>query len=136
MPRIMAIDYGLKRTGIACTDNLQIIASPLDTVSSDQLLDFLKQYFSTENVEALVIGQAIRKDGTASPVEKKILELIENLEKIYPLLKIHRQDEHLTSQRASSIIRQSGRKKKDRRKKGLVDKVSAVLILQEFLGHI
>lgn len=136
MPKIIAIDYGLKRTGIACTDNLQIIAFPLDTVASEKLLDFLNQYLETENVEAMVIGKATRRDGTASPVEEEILKLIKGIEKTHPAVTIHRQDEHFTSKLASKIIRQATKKKKDRKNKALIDKVSATLILQAFLGHI
>lgn len=137
MAKIVAIDFGVKRTGLAETDDLQIIASGLETVSTNQLMAFLKRYVSNENVESFVIGQAKRMSGEDSDVEINILDFIQHLEKQFPTIKIYRQDERFTSKLALSAMIEGGVKKKDRRnkQKGIVDKVSAVLILQSFLDN-
>lgn len=137
MAKIVAIDFGVKRTGLAETDDLQIIASGLETVPTNQLLEFLKRYVSNENVEAFVIGQAKRMSGEDSDVEVNVLDFIKHLEKQFPTIKIYRQDERFTSKLALDAMITGGVKKKDRRnkQKGIVDKVSAVLILQSFLEN-
>lgn len=133
MPRVLALDYGLARTGLAVTDELQIIASPLDTVATPKLWDFLTQYFAKEQVEKVVIGQAIRADMSLSELEKPIEALIKRLQTQYPNIAIDRQDERLTSIIARQTIQQSVHKKSQRQDKNLVDKISATIILQHYL---
>jgi len=137
MAKIIAIDFGIKRTGLAETDELQIIASGLETVATNQLMAFLERYVSNENVEAFVVGQAMRMSGEFSDVEVNILDFIKHLQKCFPAIAIHRQDERFTSKLALDAMIAGGVKKKDRRnkQKGIVDKVSAVLILQAFLEN-
>lgn len=137
MGKALAIDFGLKRTGLAITDDLKLIASGLDTVSSDQLMNELLRLVKEESVEVLVIGQAMRMSGELSAVEGNIVEFIKVLEKNFPHVKIVRQDERFTSKLALAAMIQGGVKKKDRRnkQKGLVDKVSATLILQAYLEN-
>lgn len=133
MARFMALDYGTRRTGIAVSDPLQIIAQGLDTVPTDTLWEYLKTYFAQESVEVLVIGQVQRRDGSATTFEADIQQLIEKLKKAYPALEITRWDETFTSKLAEQSIRQSVSKKKKRRDKGLIDRVSATIILQEYM---
>lgn len=135
MGRILAIDYGLKRTGLAVTDPLRIIATALDTVASDELLTFLKAYLTKEEVDEFVIGmpKTVRNEDSemALPVRKFILEL----EKTFPTKPIHQVDERFTSSIAQRVMIEGGMKKKDRQVKGNTDKISAVLILQSFMGN-
>jgi putative Holliday junction resolvase len=133
MARIMAIDYGTKRTGLAVSDPLQIIASGLDTIATHELLDFLETYFNEEEVEAVVIGEPRHADGNPTKITHLIIGLERKLKKLYPEKRVILQDEAFTSADAKQIILQSGAKKKKRREKGLVDKISAVLILQEYM---
>jgi putative Holliday junction resolvase len=137
MGKVLGIDFGIKRTGLAITDDLKIIASGLETVSSDQLMLFLERYVNEESIECFVIGQARRASGELSAVEGNILELVKVLEKKFPQIKIARQDERFTSKLALDAMIRGGVKKKDRRnkQKGLVDKVSATLILQAYLEN-
>lgn len=137
MAQVLAIDYGKKRTGIAVTDDLQIIASGLPTISTDSLISFLEHYFTQEKVESVVIGQSNRFHGELSEIEVDIQELISTLNVKFPNLPIFRQDERFTSKIAMDAMVMGGVKKKDRRDKklGIVDKVSAVLILQAFLEN-
>ena len=133
MPRILAIDYGLKRTGIAVTDPLQIIATGLTTVESKQLIPFLKDYFSKEQVELILIGEPKNMDDSdthATPlVEKCIKELLKN----FPATPIKKVDERFTSKMASQAMIDMGMKKKQRRNKALVDEIAATILLQEYL---
>lgn len=133
MARIIAIDYGTKRTGIAITDELQIIASGLTTVETKGLMKFLKEYIATENVEAMVIGEPKRMNNDPSDVEKDILRFRESVEKQHPTLKIIRQDERFTSKMAFQTMIDSGLSKKKRKNKALVDQISATIILQDYL---
>ena len=139
MGRIVAIDYGRKRSGIAVTDPEGIIASPLTTVPTHELLDFLKKYFTKESVECLVIGEPKQMNYSVSEAEQYIAPFIKLVKKAFPKLKIDRVDERFTSLLASQAILESGISKKERRDKGLVDKVSAAIILQTYLemnsGH-
>lgn len=137
MARILGIDYGGKRTGIAATDELQIIVSAVETVETQLLQRFLKQYFSVEDVEEVVIGKPVHKDGTPTYLWKEIEEFAKKLPKLNPKreMKITFADEFGTSVHAKQIIFDTVKKQK-RRDKSLVDKVSAVLILQQYLGHI
>lgn len=135
MARILAIDYGSKRSGIAVTDPLQIIATPLITVNTADLMVFLVDYFKKEEVESVVVGQPTRYDGSYSPIEETILDFIEKFNKIFPAIKVHRINEMFTSKQAMRALIESGVKKKQRRDKKLLDSTSATLILQEFLEH-
>ncbi len=129
----MAIDYGTKKTGIAVTDPLKIIANGLDTVPTNQLMGFFEEYFFTEIVETIVFGEVIRADGTPGSNHEKIQQLMKDISKKYPNIKLTTFDESFTSQRAKEIILKSGVKKKKRRDKSLVDKISAILILQDYM---
>lgn len=132
MARILALDFGTKRTGIAVTDELQLIASGLTTVATADLLDFLKNYLATENVERILLGEPRRMNNEPSEVEVHIKKFRENLEKITSI-PIERVDERFTSKMAAQSIRDSGMKKKQRKNKALVDEVSATIILQSYL---
>ena len=136
MARIISIDYGRERCGIAVTDPSRIIASPLTTVSSHELLVFLKKYISEEDVDCIVIGEPKQMDNTASEAEQYIVPFIKQLRKAYPDMQIERVDERFTSMMASQAILDSGINKKGRRDKALVDKVSAAIILQSYLETI
>ena len=129
----MSIDYGLKRTGIAVTDTLQLIANGLDTVATHTLLDFLKTYFLTEEVEIVVIGEPHELNGSDAPILPTIRAFARQLQQNFPALKIVWQDERFTSAMAQRTIIQTVTKKKDRRDKGLTDRISAIIILQEYL---
>ena len=133
MGRIIAIDYGTKRTGIAVTDELQIIASGLTTVDTKTLIPFLKEYIQKEKVEAMVIGEPKRMNNEASDVEADILRFRESVLKTFPNLKIIRQDERFTSKMAFQTMIDSGIGKKKRQNKALVDQISATIILQDYL---
>lgn len=133
MGQILAIDYGKARCGIAATDDFQIIASALDTVETKNIFVFLQQYLKENNVEGIVIGLPTDLKGNLSAIEEDILKAIEELKNQFPTIKIHRMDERYTSKMASFYISQSGKSKKKREEKGLIDKISATLILQNFL---
>lgn len=133
MARILAIDYGEKRTGIAVTDELQIIASGLITVNTDELIKFLIDYSNKEQVELFIVGLPKQMNNTDSESEKLILSFLEKLEKSLPKIPIKRIDERFTSKIAFQTMIDSGLKKKQRRNKGLVDEISATIILQSYL---
>ncbi|WP_312420840.1 Holliday junction resolvase RuvX [Epilithonimonas sp.] len=133
MGQILAIDYGKARTGIAATDDLQIIASGLTTVETPKLVDFLKKYFLENSVDEVVIGLPTDLKGNISEIETEIQKFISVFEKEFPDKKINRLDERFTSKMASFFISQSGKNKKQRQEKGLIDKVSATILLQNFL---
>lgn len=133
MAKILALDYGAKRTGIAATDDLQIIASGLCTVETPQLLPFLGDYFQKNKVEALVLGYPTRLDGSDTNNTKPVEELAKKLKNKYPDLIIHFEDERFTSKMARESMLQMGLKKKNRQKKEILDEISAVLILRDFL---
>lgn len=133
MGQILAIDFGKKRCGVATTDDLQIVASGLDTVETTQLMAFLQNYFQQNEVEAIVVGQPVDLRGNISEVETDILQFIEGFKKEFPNVRVERFDERFTSKIASYFISQSGKNKKQRQEKGLIDKVSATLILQQYL---
>ena len=132
MGRILALDFGTKRTGIAVTDELQLIASGLTTVNTTDLLDFLKKYFSEENVELILLGEPKRMNNEASHVETEILKFRQSLEKITSI-PIKRVDERFTSKMAAQTMLDSGLKKKQRKNKALLDEISATIILQTYL---
>jgi len=133
MGRILAIDYGTKRTGIAVTDELQIIASGLTTVPTKDLLTFLTDYVSKEQVELLVIGEPKQMNNEASESEKYIEEFLKKLTKIIPNIPIARVDERFTSKMAFQTMIDSGLKKSQRKNKILIDEISATIILQSYL---
>jgi putative holliday junction resolvase len=135
MAQIMAIDYGKVRTGIACTDDLQIIASPLCTVATPQLMAFLAKYFAENQVEAVVVGQPTDLKAQMSAIESDILPFIDKFKAQFPQITVHRLDERFTSKMASAVISQSGMGKIKRQNKGLIDQVSACIILQNFLDR-
>ena len=133
MARLLAIDFGTKRTGIAITDEMQIIASGLTTVLTKDLILFLKDYVSKENVELVIIGEPKQKDGTHSDVELYIKKFIKALTNVIPTLKIERFDERFTSKIAFNTMIASGVSKKKRKNKALIDEISATIILQDYL---
>ena len=133
MGQILSIDYGKARTGIAVTDDMQIIASGLTTVETPKLMDFLKKYFSENQVDEIVIGLPTDLKGNMSDIETEIQKFISSFEKEFSEKKINRLDERFTSKMASFFISQSGKNKKQRQEKGLIDKVSKKIILQNFL---
>ncbi|WP_298236772.1 Holliday junction resolvase RuvX [uncultured Algibacter sp.] len=133
MARILALDFGSKRTGIAVTDDLQIIASGLTTVLTKELLPFLKDYFVKESIELILVGEPKQMDNTPSESEQLILSFLEKLEKQFPNTPIKRIDERFTSKMAFQTMIDSGLKKNQRKNKALVDEISATLILQSYL---
>lgn len=133
LARILAIDYGLKRTGIAVTDELQIIASGLTTVDTGSLIDFLKEYIEKENVELFIIGKPKQMNNSDSESETLIIDFIGKLKKEIPSIPFERVDERFTSKMAFQTMIDSGLKKKQRRNKALVDEISATIILQSYL---
>ena len=133
MGRILAIDYGTKRTGIAITDELQLIASGLTTVSTNELIPFLREYFTSEKVELVLVGEPKQKDGTPSDVEEFIQKFLKKFSNVFPALEVKRVDERYTSKMAFQTMIDSGLKKKQRRNKALLDEISATIILQEYL---
>ena len=133
MGRILALDYGSKRTGIAVTDELQMIASGLTTVPTVDLLTFLKKYFSEEKVELVLLGEPKQMNNTASESEVKIQEFLKKFTTNFPEMKLQRVDERFTSKMAFQSMIDSGLKKKQRQNKALVDEISATIILQSYL---
>ncbi|PWG05433.1 Holliday junction resolvase RuvX [Polaribacter aquimarinus] len=133
MGRILAIDFGKKRTGIAVTDELQIIASGLTTVSTEVLIPFLKEYISKEKVELFLIGKPKQMDNSDSESEALIVAFLKKLQKEIANIPIQRVDERFTSKMAFQTMIDSGLKRKQRRNKGLIDEISATIILQSYL---
>ena len=133
MGRILAIDYGQKRVGIAVTDELQIIANSLTTVHSKDIFSFLKEYIKKEKVDCFVIGEPKQMNNEASESVKYINPFINQLKKEFPDILIERCDERFTSKIASQTILISGLKKKDRQDKSLIDSISATIILQTYM---
>lgn len=129
----MAIDYGLKRTGIAVTDPLKIIASPLETVSTDDLMRWMKDYTQKEEVDLIVVGKPTNLDQSDTHTTKAVLKLIDSLKGTFPAIPVEEEDERMTSKIAKQSMIMGGMKKKKRRDKGNVDKISAAIILQSFL---
>lgn len=133
MARILAIDYGTKRTGIAVTDELQIIASGLTTVGTKELLPFLKDYISKENVELFLVGEPKQMNNEVSESEGPIQSFLTKLAKAIPAMPVKRVDERFTSKMAFQTMIDSGLKKGQRKNKPLVDEISATIILQSYL---
>lgn len=134
MARILAIDYGTKRTGLAVTDEMQIIASGLTNVQTTELLTFITDYITKENVEKFVVGLPKQMDNTASESEVHIQSFLEKLSKQIPHIPVERVDERFTSKMAFQTMIDSGLKKKQRQNKALIDEISATLILQSYLA--
>jgi len=133
MARVLAIDFGKKRTGIAVTDELQIIASGLTTVNTTDLLSFLKEYTSKEKVDLFIVGQPKQMDNSDSESEALMIPFIKKIEKLFPQIPMKRIDERFTSKMAFQTMIDSGMKKKQRRNKAMVDEISATIILQSYL---
>jgi len=133
MGRIIAIDYGQKRVGVAVTDIGQLIAGPLDTIHSKDILAFLKDYIAHEDVECIVVGEPRQMNNEPSESALFVEPFVKSLRKAFPDILVERIDERFTSKMASHAILISGARKKDRRDKALVDKVSAVIMLQSYL---
>ena len=134
MPRILCIDYGKKRTGIAVTDPLQIIATGLTTVDSPELISFLKKYFQQEEVELILIGEPKNLDDSDTHATPLVNAIIKKLEKEFPKIPIKKVDERFTSKMAKQAMIDMGMKKKDRRNKRTVDEIAATIMLQEYIG--
>ncbi len=134
MARILALDYGKKRTGIAVTDPLQIIATALETVDTGELIGYLKKYMAKEPVEKILIGYPLNFDNSPTDATSIVEKFILKFGNVFPKLPVEKIDERLTSRMASQAISGMGLRKKDREKKELIDTVSAVMMLQEYLG--
>ena len=133
MARILAIDYGTVRTGLAVTDPLQIIASGLTTVKTPNLIPYLKTYLEEELVELILVGLPKQLNNTPSESEKYIVPFLKQLQKEFPLIPVKRVDERFTSKMAVQTLIDSGVKKKKRQNKALLDEISATIILQSYL---
>ncbi|HNU14592.1 MAG TPA: Holliday junction resolvase RuvX [Chitinophagaceae bacterium] len=136
MPRIICIDYGLKRTGIAVTDPLQIIATGLTTIHPKELIPFLKDYFSREQVELILIGWPTNWDDSATHATPLVEKFIKDLQKNFPAIPVKKVDERYTSKMAKDAILEMGLKKMQRRNKALVDEIAATIMLQEYMRSI
>lgn len=135
MARILALDFGKKRTGIAVTDPQQLIATALDTVPTGELIGYLKKYFAREPVSQVLIGYPLHFDDTPTDATPLVDRFIPKFQHVFPDIPIIKVDETLTSVMASRLIAASGRKKKEREEKGLTDRISALVILREYLNH-
>jgi putative Holliday junction resolvase len=135
MARILSIDYGQKRTGIAVTDDFQIIASGLTTIPSTDIIPFLKTYFTKENVETVLIGEPKQMNGLPSESTEIIEKFIAQFHIEFPNMKMERVDERFTSKMAFQTMIDSGLKKKQRQNKGLIDEIAATILLQDYLNY-
>lgn len=135
MARVIAIDYGKKRTGIAVSDPLQIIATALDTVDSNELIGYLKKYIAKEPVEKILVGYPLNMDNTPTHATPLVEKFILKFGNVFPNMPVEKIDERMTSKMASQAISGMGLKKKDREKKELIDAVSATMMLQEYLAN-
>ncbi len=135
MGRIICIDYGGKRTGLAVTDPLQIIATALTTIESKELIPFLKKYFQQETVELILIGEPLNLDDSATHATPLVQQAIQLLKKEFPHIPLQTVDERYTSKMASQAMVQMGMKKKDRQVKGNVDQIAATIMLQEYMQN-
>lgn len=136
MPRILCIDYGLKRTGIVVTDPLQIIATGLTTLHSKELIPFLKDYFIKEQVELVLIGWPTNWDDSSTHATPLVEKCIKELQKNFPVMPVVKVDERYTSKMAKAAMLEMGMKKKDRRNKAFVDEIAATIMLQEYLRNL
>ena len=135
MSRILAIDYGIKRTGIAVTDEMQMIAFGLTTISSDTAIAFLKDYFSKEKVERVIVGEPKQMNGTPSQSAEIINAFVIKFKAAFPEMPVDRVDERFTSKMAFQTMIDSGLKKKQRQNKGLIDEIAATILLQDYLNY-
>jgi len=135
MARILSIDYGLKRTGLAVTDPLQIIATGLTTVESPKLIPFLKDYFKKESVELILVGEPKNWDDSDTHATPLVKDIVRRLQKEFPSIPLRMVDERYTSKMASRAMIDMGLKKKQRQNKALVDEIAATIMLQEYLGR-
>lgn len=135
MPRIVAIDYGIKRTGIAVTDELQIIASGLTTIPSETAIAFLKDYFTKESVTKVLIGEPKQMNGLPSESAPIIEKFVADFTQVFPDMKVERVDERFTSKMAFQTMIDSGLSKKQRQNKALVDEIAATILLQDYLSR-
>lgn len=135
MGKLLAFDVGTKRTGIAESDPLKIIASPVGYIETSTMIEWLKSYLTLNEVETLIIGAPKRLHGEDSDVESFIREEIAKINKDFPTLQIEREDERFTSKLAQRAMIDGGMKKQKRREKGLIDQISAVLILQSYMDR-
>ena len=135
MPRILAVDYGNKRVGLAVTDPMQIIATALTTVHSSKAVEFISDYCNAEVVEEVVVGKPVQMNNTPSEIEKNILLFIKKLNEKCPSAKVVRYDERFTSKIAQRTLLEAGLKKQQRQNKALIDQTSAVILLQSYLEH-
>ncbi len=133
MAKIIALDFGLKRTGIAISDDLKMIASGLQTIDTKELMTFLESYVPKENVDTLVVGAPFHMDGTPTALEKNIQFFIEDFSSLFPSVNVERIDERYTSKMAVQSMIDGGMKKKKRRVKGAIDQMSATIILQSYM---
>ena len=136
MSRIICIDYGGKRTGLAVTDPLKIIATALTTVETKELIPFLQKYFNQEAVELILIGEPLNLDDSATHATPLVKQAILRLKKEFPHIPIQTVDERYTSKMASRAMIEMGMKKKDRQVKGNVDQIAATIMLQEYLQNL
>jgi putative holliday junction resolvase len=136
LARIICIDYGGKRTGIAVTDPFKIIATALETIATQDFIPYLKKYFATEPVELILIGYPLNLNDTATHGTALVKAAIKQLEKEFPSIPIKTVDERYTSKMASIAMVEMGMKKKDRQKKGNTDMIAATIMLQEYLNNI
>lgn len=136
MARILSIDYGKKRTGIAVTDPLQIIATGLTTVETPKLIPFLKDYFAKEPVELIIMGEPKNWDESDTHATPLVKKAVERLKKEFPAIPIKMVDERFTSKMASQAMIEMGMKKMQRRNKALVDEIAATIMLQEYMRSI
>ena len=135
MSRILAIDYGIKRTGIAVTDEMQMIAFGLTTIPSETAISFLKDYFSKEKVECVIVGEPKQMDGTPSQSAEIINAFVVKFQTAFPEMPVNRVDERFTSKMAFQTMIDSGLNKKQRQNKALVDEIAATIILQDYLRY-
>lgn len=135
MPRIIALDYGQKRTGIAVTDELQIIASGLTTVPSETVFDYLRSYFLKENVSEAIIGNPLQMNGKPSESAAMIDRFATSFQQNFPHIKVVRVDERFTSKMALQTMIDSGLRKNQRRNKALLDEISATIMLRDYLSR-
>ena len=140
MPRLLAFDFGTKRLGIAITDPMQLFATGLTTIHPKDVIEFLKKYLQTEQIETFIVGEPKQMDGTPSQSAPQVKGFVTILKKNFPDIPVEMMDERFTSKMASATIAQSGLKRSDRQNKALIDTVSATIILQSYmekrsLGH-
>src|SRR5690554_1601360 len=133
MARLLSIDYGKKRTGLAVSDPLQIIANGLTTVETSKLLDFLAEYLAKEEVERVIVGLPKQMNNKPSENMKRVEPFVNRLRKLYPRIPVEYYDERFTSKMAQQTMIDAGLKKKDRQNKGMVDEISATILLQGYM---